>query len=91
MLSSVVIVKDEQVQCMRLVLLALMILATIAHTRCSDDTVVSVIPASGAVREYSVTAGGFEGLEFEEPVSGTVIDYALRYAPLCLTLQMWAQ
>jgi hypothetical protein len=91
MLSSVVIVKDEcgeSVQSVRLVLLVLIVLAIITNTHRSNDTVVSVIPASGAVSEYSVTVGGFEGLEFEEPVSGTVIDYALRYVPLRLGSQI---
>ena len=45
---------------------------------------VSVIPASGSVSVYSVTACGFEGLEFEEKISGTMVDYALRHVSLCL-------
>lgn len=55
-----------------------------AHIYCRDDIVASVIPASGAVGEYSMPVGGFEGLDFEESISGTVIDYALRYGPFCL-------
>jgi hypothetical protein len=47
--------------------------------------VASIIPASGAVSEYSVTVHGFEGLDFGEPISASVIDYALRYVPFCLT------
>jgi hypothetical protein len=86
MLSSVVMVKDDErgdsVQSVRSVLIHSLVVPTLAaHTHCSNYTVVSVIPASGAVSEYSVTACGFEGLQFEEPISGTMIDYALRYVP----------
>ena len=57
-----------------------------AHTHGSDeDTVVSVVPALEAVSEYSVAVYGFEGLEFEQPISGSVIDYVLRCMALCLT------
>jgi len=78
----VVIVKEDECEdwVQRSVFLhSLVHLTFVAHTHGSDeDTVVSVVPASGAVSEYSVAAYGFEGLEFEQPISGSVIDYALR-------------
>jgi hypothetical protein len=89
LLSTVVIVKEDEgsdwVQ--RSVFIhSLVHLPFVAHIRGSnDDTVVSIVPASGAVSEYSTAAGGFEGLEFEQPVSVSVVDYALRCVALCLT------